>query len=111
MNQEEMLVKLFVLALLASIFFSFFFLFTKTSSSKNYLWKSLNVVSAFLMFAFVYVSGEVGGYLVVWLPLIVLVTIYNSRSLKFCPSCGKTNIRKSGYLPVKKCQSCGDRFN
>ncbi|CAH6796559.1 conserved hypothetical protein [Vibrio chagasii] len=108
MNQEEMLAKLFVLALLASIFFSFFFLFTKKSSSKNYLWKSLNVVSAFLMFAFVYVSG---GYLVVWLPLIVLVTIYNSRSLRFCPSCGKTNIRKSGYLPVKKCQSCGDRFD
>ena len=32
-------------------------------------------MSAFLMFAFIYGSGEVGGYLVIWLPLIVLVTI------------------------------------
>ena len=110
MNQEEMFFKLYALTFLVSIFFLFLFLFTKKSKRKNYLWKSLNVVTAFLMFAFLYAFIEDRMYLLVWLPLVVLATIYSNGSVKFCSSCGKACIRKNGHSSIKKCQSCGVHF-
>ena len=110
MNQEEMFFKLYVLTLLVSISFLFLFLFTKKSKKKNHLWKSFNVVTAFLLFIFFYAFVEDRMYLLVWLPLVVLATIYSNGSVKFCSSCGKASIRKNGHSSIKKCLSCGIHF-
>ena len=85
MNQQEAFIGFAVYGVISSLigFFTFFLLSKMQSTNKHCgLWSLLCLVSSRLVF--IYWSGGHGPELLVWIPLVTLMSIYNVHSLKFC---------------------------
>ena len=108
MNQQEAFIGFAVYGLISSSIGFFTFFIIKGAKYKQTLWTLQSVVFGIFSIGFIYSSGGNGSELLVWVPLVILMSIYNIHSLKFCVSCGKTNVRKRGLSSIKSCNGCGN---
>ena len=108
MDQQEAFIGFAVYGVISSLTGLFTFFIIKDAKYKQTLWTLQSVVFGIFSIGFIYWSGGNGAELLVWIPLVTLMSIYNIHSLKFCGSCGKTNVRKSGLSSIKSCSECGN---
>ncbi|PTP30283.1 hypothetical protein [Vibrio splendidus] len=108
MNQQEAFIGFAVYGVISSLIGFFTFFIIKDAKYKQTLWTLESVMFGIFVIGFIYCSGGNGPELLVWIPLVTLMSIYNVHSLKFCGSCGKTNVRKSGLSSIKSCSECGN---
>ncbi|CAK1715979.1 Zinc ribbon protein [Vibrio crassostreae] len=108
MNPQEAFIGFAVYGVISSFIGLFTFFIIKDAKCKQTLWTLQAVVFGIFFVGFIYWSGGDGPKLLVWIPLVILMSIYNIHSLKFCGSCGKTNVRKSGLSSIKSCSECGN---
>ncbi|WP_215406018.1 hypothetical protein [Vibrio gigantis] len=108
MNQQEAFIGFAVYGVISSLIGFFTFFIIKDAKYKQTLWTLQSVIFGIFLIGFIYWSGCNGGELLLWIPLVTLMSIYNIHSLKFCSSCGKINVRKSGLSSIKSCRKCGN---
>lgn len=108
MSQQEIFIGFIAYGLISSAIGLFSFFVIKNAKFKQALWTFQNVTFGIFLIGYIYLSGGGGAKLLVWVPLVTLVSIYNVHSVKFCSSCGKTNTRKSGFSAIKSCGDCGN---
>ena len=74
---------------------------------KRRLWPVFSI-SATLMFAMIAWVASEGVLPWFFVPILVLVTAVNLRSVRFCNGCGRTVQRRYGpFAPAKHCPACG----
>ena len=89
-------------------FFLFFFSKNVEFKKKYYPWY---VISAGVLFALLMLMTGMPIFpLVIFLPVIALITYLNLRNIKFCDSCGKTIVNRAWFSKVNYCSNCGAKL-
>ena len=89
-------------------FFLFFVSKNVEFKKKYYPWY---VVLVGVVFAsFIMMTGMPIFPLVIFLPVIALITYLNLRNVKFCDSCGKTIVNRAWFSKVSYCSNCGAKL-
>ena len=86
-----------------------FFLGKNVTFKKKYFpWY---VISIGVLFAFsILVTGMPLIGLIVFIPVIALITFINLRTIKFCDSCGKIIINRAWFTKLSFCPHCGEKL-
>ena len=86
---------------------SAFFFLNKDSALKRKVLPTFSVAVGALFLFFVWMMGAPTEVLIVGVPAVVLITVLNLRSIRFCDSCGKTLMGQNPLSPPKFCSKCG----
>jgi hypothetical protein len=98
-------------AVLGVIGISVFFVSRNVERKKRYFpaW----VVSIGLLFVGFsqWIMGFHPKQLIIIVPAVVLIAIFNLRATRFCPKCGRTIINKIPLERVVYCPKCGQKLD
>ncbi|PLY05989.1 MAG: hypothetical protein C0625_11720 [Arcobacter sp.] len=96
------------LAIWAVLGFTSFFVFflNENAKLKKRFWLPFVILVAVVFIGFGYLVGYDGKELFFIVPGVGLVSFFCIRSIKFCDTCGKTNMSPNLVLPPKTCLSC-----
>lgn len=87
-----------------------FFFLGRNASLKRKVFPPLAVAAAILFVGFVWAMGFPSHVLLVLIPVVVLITFLNLRSVKFCDDCGRTIINQIPFSPPQFCSKCGAKL-
>lgn len=90
--------------------FVIFFL-GKNAQLKRKLWPPFVIGTSALFIGFTYAMDVGGQALYITAPVIILITVFNLRSTKFCNGCGKTIINQNFLVKPEFCTKCGEKLH
>lgn len=94
---------------LGIISFAIFFL-GKNAQLKRKLWPPFVIGIGVLFIGFTYAMGFGGEALYITVPAVILISVLNLRSTKFCDACGKTIINQNFLVKPEFCSKCGEKL-
>ena len=87
-----------------------FFWLNKNAALKRKLFPYFVLGAGLVMVAFISLSKIPHQVLFVAIPIIVLISFLNIKSVKFCDSCGRTVHSQNPFSPAEYCQKCGAKL-
>jgi len=88
-----------------------FFFLSKDAALKRKVWPPFTIATALLFLGFVWAMGFASNVFIIMVPALTLITFLNLRSVKFCDSCGKTNMSQNPISPPEYCSKCGAQLS
>jgi hypothetical protein len=95
--------------ILGIISFIVFFI-GKNAQLKRKLWPPFVIGSGILFISFTYAMGFRGEGIYFVVPVVMLVSFINIRSIKFCDECGKTIKSQNLLSKIEFCPKCGAKL-
>jgi hypothetical protein len=86
-SEEVFPIFIGVWVVLGLISFLIFFV-SKNADRKKKLWAPFIIFTGVLFIGFTYLMGFGGQHLYIMVPMVVLISLLNIRSTKFCNKCG-----------------------
>jgi membrane protein CcdC involved in cytochrome C biogenesis len=88
------------------IFSASFFFLNGNAALKRKVWPPFVVGTGLLFLFFIWLMGMQSEILFA-APFVIIITLINIKSVKFCSSCGKTIMNHNPFAPPKYCSKCG----
>ncbi len=107
-NQTHLI--LIVTWVLACALGTLFFIFNKNAKLKRKVWPVVAIGVGIAFIAMGYFMGILSR-LPLMVPMVIIITFFNIRSMKFCDNCGKTISHKALFSKLEYCPKCGSKMN
>ena len=86
-----------------------FFHLSKNAALKRQFWPPFMIAFGLLFAAFGWFGAGANDrqFALIWVGMVVLIVVLNIRSMRFCDSCGATQMNQNLLSPPKFCSKCG----
>lgn len=110
-NPDEVFPIFFVIWGLLGLFSFLFFTFCKKVILKRRVLPIFTIGAGVLFLGFGYLMGFPGDSLTFMIPMVILITIINLYSIKFCGKCSKMIHNRIPFIKKEFCPKCGSKLN
>ena len=107
-ESQDQLFNLFATIWIVLGIVSFLLFFVSNNAKlKKKLYAPFTIGAGLLFILFLYLIVPQPAVLIVAIPMVILITVMNLKTIKFCSQCGKTIMQKSVFSKAKHCPKCG----
>lgn len=106
-NPDQIFPIFFGVWVVLGLFSTGFFFLSKNATLKRKAWPPFVVTTSILFAGFVWAMGFPAQILLIFLPVLALITFLNLRAVQFCNSCGATIMSQNPLVKPAFCSKCG----
>jgi hypothetical protein len=106
-SAEQVFPVFFGVWVVLGLFSTVFFFLNKNANLKRKVWPPFVIATGLLFLGFTWAMGFPAHVMYIAAPAVFVITLLNLRAMRFCSSCGATQMSQNPFSKPEHCSKCG----